>query len=95
MKFPKTAKKIKISTAFVNDSTMKKLNKSYRGKKETTDVLSFNMNEDLPDGVYNLGEVIINLDRARKQAKEYGVELRDEIIRLVVHGVKSLLGEHK
>ena len=95
MRFPKTTKKLKISTAFVNDSTMKKLNKEYRGENKSTDVLSFDMNEKLPDGVYNLGEVVINLDKARKQAKEYEVELRDEVIRLVVHGVKSLLGGHK
>lgn len=95
MKLPRAAKNIKISAAFVNDPTMKKLNKEHRGKDKATDVLSFNMDEELPDGVYNLGEIVINLDQARKQAKEYEVELRDEVIRLVVHGVKSLLGEHK
>lgn len=95
MTISKNTKDVKISVALVNDSLMKKLNKEYRGKDKTVDVLSFNMDEELPDGIYNLGEVVINLDQARKQAKEYEVELRDEIIRLVVHGVKSLLGEHE
>jgi len=75
-------KNLKIGLAFVNDKKMRELNKKYRGVDESTDVLSFPFNEDLPEGVYFLGEVVVNVDE---------VKTREEVLERVVHGVKSLL----
>jgi len=69
------------------DSLLRKLNKKFRRKDKPTDVLSFAFNEP---GF--LGEIYISLDRAKKQAREYGLSFRDEIRRLMVHGLFHLLG---
>ena len=65
----------------------------YRGKNKPTDVLSFSLTEG--DEEYygpSLGDVIISLDTARKQAKRYGVSLSCEVLRLLVHGLLHLSG---
>lgn len=65
------------------------LNSTYLRHRYTTDVLSFSLNEhaNALDG-----EVYVNLDQARRQAKEYSVSEREERKRLVVHGVLHLTG---
>jgi len=60
----------------------------------TNDVLSFNLNQELPDGTYYLGDIIVNSDQAQRQATEYGNDLEHEIAQLVEHGVLHLLGVH-
>jgi probable rRNA maturation factor len=80
-------KKSIISVSFVTAGAIKKLNSRYRRKNKATDVLSFNMDEkDL------LGDIFICPAVARKNAKEYGVTLEQEIARLFVHGVLHLMG---
>ena len=74
---------------------MKELNRKYRGKDKSTDVLSFSMREgeDFPNNEKeNLGDIVISLDRANKQAKEFEISLEDEIKRLLDHGCLHLLG---
>lgn len=71
---------------------MKKLNKKYLDRDETTDVLAFSMNEELPDGVYFLGEIVVNRDAAKRQAKQYKVSEKEELARLITHGALHLLG---
>ncbi|MFH1565768.1 MAG: rRNA maturation RNase YbeY [bacterium] len=83
-----------ITVSIVSDSEMKKLNKKYRGKEYPTDVLSFNLNEKLPDGGFCLGEVIVNKAQAKRQAKDYGNSFEEEIADLVGHGVLHLMGVH-
>ena len=68
----------KINIVIGDDRFIKKLNRDYRHKDKTTDVLSFEINEN---GL--LGEIYISLPVAKKQAKEYGVSLVDELVRLV------------
>ena len=84
-------KGIEVSLYFTDDDTIRELNKTYRGKNKATDVLSFIFDE--PAGHYRLlGEIVISVDTARKQAKEIGHSLEEEIKRLVVHGFVHLLG---
>lgn len=73
---------------------IRRLNKKYRGRDETTDVLSFNIDEKLPNGDYYLGDVAVNREQAKRQAKDYGNAKEEEIAALVEHGVKHLLGLH-
>lgn len=75
-------KNLKIGLAFVDDGKMRELNKKYRRVDEPTDVLSFPFNEDLPDGTYFLGEIVINGDQVRS---------KEEILELIRHGAKNLL----
>ena len=85
---------IEISITLTNDSEIKKLNKKYLKKDYPTDVLSFNIDQELEKGRYYLGDVIVNTDQAARQANEFGNTLEQEIAELVEHGVLHLLGVH-
>jgi probable rRNA maturation factor len=84
-----------ISIAFVDDDAMTELNKKFRGKKKTTDVLTFpaddSYNEPSATG-RPLGDIVISVDQARRQAAEEKHSLATEIRYLVVHGVLHALG---
>ncbi len=78
-----------INFVLVNDRRMSSLHRNYSGIPGTTDVLTF----DLTDGDKQVdGDIYICLDQARRQARKYGVPLRDEVARLAVHGVLHLAG---
>jgi probable rRNA maturation factor len=70
------------------DAEVRHLNRTYRRKDRTTDVLSFPA--DSPDGA--LGDLAISIDRARAQAARLGHPTRVEIEILMLHGVLHLLG---
>jgi len=80
-----------LSILLTDDKEIHRLNKDYRGKDKATDVLSFPLEEG---GL--LGDVVISLPTAKRQAKEYGVSFQAEFFRLLVHGTLHLLGfEHE
>ena len=85
-----------FSLAFVDDKTIKRLNNSYRGKNVATDVLSFAEDfknfVDLPVDRKYLGEIVISVAQAKKQAKDLNCSLKNEVARLVVHGLSHLAG---
>jgi probable rRNA maturation factor len=83
-----------VSIALVNDDRMRRLNKRYRSIDETTDVLAFAMSEEEAVG-YNpelLGDVVISLPQALKQAKKFKISFDEEVGRLLIHGILHLLG---
>jgi len=82
-----------VSIKFSHDKEIQKLNKEYLNRDYSTDVLSFNIDEDSKDGYY-LGDVIVNIDQAQRQAKEYGNSFKEELAELAEHGVLHLLGVH-
>jgi probable rRNA maturation factor len=73
---------------------MRSLNKRYRGRDETTDVLSFALREGRFPGIQPdcLGDIVISVPRAERQAREAGHSLGSEIDFLLVHGLLHLLG---
>jgi len=83
----------KFSIAFVTDDRMKQLNELFRGKKTTTDVLSFphEPGEFDPDKD-NLGDIVISAEQAQKQAEENSLTLEGEIKQLILHGLLHLCG---
>jgi probable rRNA maturation factor len=82
-----------FSVAFISDRRMKELNKFFRGKDSTTDVLSFPHEADEfdPDN-NNLGDIVISVEQAQKQAEENDLTLEGEIKQLILHGVLHLCG---
>jgi probable rRNA maturation factor len=84
-----------VSIAFVEDEAMTELNKRFRGKKKTTDVLTFpaddSYNEPSAKGK-PLGDIVISVDQARRQAADEKHSLATEIRYLVLHGVLHALG---
>lgn len=87
-------KKIHISVYISDDKEIAKLNKKYRNKDYATDVLSFNINEELEDGTFYLGDVVVNKEQASRQAAEFGNNVEQEISELAGHGILHLLGVH-
>ena len=82
-----------FSLAFINDSRMEQLNELFRGKKSTTDVLSFPHEPDEFDpDKDNLGDIVISVEQAQKQANENGLTLEAEIKQLILHGLLHLCG---
>ena len=83
-----------VSVHFIGDQKMQRLNSMYRGKDNTTDVLSFSMQEGekFPGEQDDLGDIFISVPQIHKQAKAYAVTYRSEIIRMMIHGTLHLLG---
>lgn len=81
-----------LSLELVGDRRMRRLNRMYRGKDRTTDVLAFPMRESHNPCPMLLGDVVISVPTARRQAKESGRSVGDELAALLVHGVLHLCG---
>jgi len=81
-----------LSLAVVGDVQMAQLHEQYKDVPGTTDVLTFDLGEDL-DADSIEGEIIICLDEAMRQAAERGHSVRHELLLYVVHGILHLLGE--
>jgi len=90
-----------LALSFVGDRAIRTLNRTHRGKDRATDVLSFPLYE--PDAVpvgppvdgepeRLLGDLVVSVDTARRQARAYDATLAEEIARLLVHGVLHLMG---
>lgn len=80
-----------FSVALVSDRRISALNRRYRGKARPTDVLSFPLQNGSTTNGY-LGEVVISLDTARRNARRYRHPTEVEIKLLILHGVLHLLG---
>jgi len=78
----------KISFVFVDDIAIKKINTAYLGHRFNTDVITF-LIETHP---FLEAEIYINVKQARRQARLYAVSVKNEVTRLVVHGVLHALG---
>lgn len=83
-----------ISLVLVNDRQIRDLNESYRGLPAPTDVLSFPMGEGEFRELHPhlLGDVVISLETASRQARESGHPLELEVCLLLIHGILHLLG---
>ena len=84
-----------VSIALIDDVSMTELNKRFRGKGKTTDVLTFpaddSYNEPSATG-RPLGDIVISIDQARRQAADEKHSLATEIRYLVLHGILHALG---
>ncbi len=89
-----------MSVHLVGDATIKRMNYDFRGKNKTTDVLSFAATEttelDWPAAITNtlidLGDIFLNPAQITRQSKEWGVGVKEEFVRMLVHGTLHVLG---
>ncbi|HEY9181464.1 MAG TPA: rRNA maturation RNase YbeY [Candidatus Baltobacteraceae bacterium] len=85
-----------LSISLVDDGAIRELNREHRGKDKPTDVLSFPLYEAGEHGLGEeerlLGDIVISIDTARRQAADYDAPLQQEIYRLLIHGVLHVLG---
>jgi probable rRNA maturation factor len=83
-----------LSILFVNDDRIRKLNSQYRNIDKPTDVLSFPQDDDPSDetGVHLLGDVVVSMETAKRQAKQHHLTFEEEVVLLILHGTLHLLG---
>ncbi|PIY93452.1 MAG: rRNA maturation RNase YbeY [Candidatus Magasanikbacteria bacterium CG_4_10_14_0_8_um_filter_32_14] len=93
--FKKNKKNGDISVHIVGDKKIRDLNKKYRSKDKVTDVLSFAIGEGdniLETEETDFGDIFVCLPQILRQAKENNISEREEMIRMLVHGVLHILG---
>ncbi len=91
---------LEISILLVNDKVIREMNKRFRGLDKVTDVLSFPIYDFnqvqsvqfIGHETLLLGDVVISVPQALRQAEEMGIPLHEELLRLVIHGLLHLLG---
>ncbi|MCX7719098.1 MAG: rRNA maturation RNase YbeY [Candidatus Sumerlaeaceae bacterium] len=83
-----------VSVVFVDDAEMRNLNRTYRGANKSTDVLAFPMNKGklASIGPDLLGDIVISVPTARKQAEANEHSIERELSILLIHGLLHLLG---
>lgn len=92
--------KYEVSVSFVGNEQIQELNRDYRQKDSTTDVLSFPTRDSAEDmfdinsesGAYMLGDIVICIPKVYQQAEQYGHSIQREFAFLTVHSMLHLLG---
>jgi len=92
-----TLRRLEVSASDVHvlvtgDDRIRRLNRGWRDRDHATDVLSFPDGDRLPTGRILLGQIVVSLDAARRQAEEFGHSEIRELEELVLHGTIHLLG---
>ena len=92
----RNASQLSLGLELTNDQKILDLNHSWLGQKKTTDVLSFPIIDETSFGVSNecieLGDIVISVPTAIRQAKENNADLLRELKWLATHGLLHLLG---
>ncbi|MBR2591704.1 MAG: rRNA maturation RNase YbeY [Oscillospiraceae bacterium] len=90
---------VEVSVTLTDNEGIKKLNTEYRDKPTETDVLSFpqftpeeGYTENPETGLVLLGDIVISMEKAMEQAKEFNHSLQREVAYLTVHSMLHLLG---
>lgn len=84
----------RLTVTYVTDAQIKKFNLKYRNKDLSTDVLAFSMREGrhLKGEEEFLGDIIISVDAARRQARDFKTTKKKELVLYLIHGLLHLLG---
>ena len=92
----RSAEELSLGLRFTDDASIAELNSAWRQKTGPTDVLSFAALDDAGDWMegpsIELGDIVVSLETARRQAEEQGHSLQRELRWLVSHGLLHLLG---
>ena len=84
---PAVYKDAEVSVVLVDDEEIRAINKQYRNLDKPTNVLSFELGDDIL-----LGDIYISLDTVVREAKELNISVHDHVAHMLVHGVLHLLG---
>ena len=85
-----SVRSFRLSVVYVGSRTIRSINRRFLGHDYVTDVIAFPLGDSSEPGAE--AEIYINLDRAKSQARQYGVTFADETRRLLIHGTLHLLG---
>jgi len=87
---------IRVNIILTDNKFIQSINKDYRKKNSPTDVISFAYRDDqfpnLNSEIEELGDMYISLEKASEQSLDYGVSFKDELKRLLIHGILHLIG---
>lgn len=88
---------VAFDIAFCLDKTIREINKTYRFKDKPTDVITFSLFVDDDNAIVirkkaDLGQIIVSLETAKKQAKENNNAFKKEVLTLICHGILHLMG---
>lgn len=88
------AQNSEVSIILVDNSYIRELNLTYRGEDRATDVLAFNLQDEMSECEEEkiIGDVVISLEKAEEQARFVGHSFQREVAFLAVHGILHLLG---
>lgn len=101
--------KVEIGITIVGDRKMHSINKQFRGIDDTTNILTFALEDPVtikvthipkvgfvsaPDNILRLGDILISYPQVIEDARFDGVSVDEELRNLVEHGIKHLLGHH-
>jgi probable rRNA maturation factor len=90
---PEAPERAEISLLLTDDAGMRALNRTWRGLDKPTNVLSFPASAlPSPDGVSQLGDIVLAFDTAAREADDENKLLTDHVLHLLVHAVLHLLG---
>jgi probable rRNA maturation factor len=83
-----------VTIVFVSDRAIRGLNNRFRGHNKATDVLSFPTEREEFESAagMNLGDVVVSVEQAARQAAEHGMEFDEEVSQLILHGLLHLCG---
>ena len=85
-------KQCSINVRIMDDKEMRELNKKFRGKDASTNVLSFT-NEDISKPITgNLGDIAISYEFVKNESEELDVDFDDHMIHMLIHGIYHILG---
>lgn len=103
----KVSGRVEIGVNIIGDRKMHEINKKFRGIDSTTNVLSFALEDPTsiklikglgfiaaPDKILRLGDIVVSYPQAKEDAADEGITIDEEIMALVEHSVKHLLGMH-
>jgi len=86
---------ISVNIILTDNKFIQSINKNYRKKNRPTDVISFAYRDELfpslEGNIEELGDIYISLEKASEQSVDYGVSFKDELKRLLIHGILHLL----
>ncbi len=83
---------VEVGLGLVGDTRMRRLNRTYRRQDRTTDVLAFAYRDARTGDALLLGDVVISVPMARRQARALNHSLDEEVLRLLIHGMLHLVG---
>jgi len=87
---PKVTGEVEIN--LVGEAEIQAINRHYRQKNQVTDVLSFAWQEDKQIKTDMLGQIFICLPQIKRQARDFGITVKEEFIRMLAHGLLHLAG---
>ncbi|MGQ9508821.1 MAG: rRNA maturation RNase YbeY [Thermodesulfobacteriota bacterium] len=85
-----------LSILLVDDQQIREMNRRYLGHDKPTNILSFSMREGVNSSLnpHLLGDLMISIETARRQSRQWGLSAMEMITLLMIHGILHLLGYH-